>query len=372
MIGHSAGGRAITAYEMGDPASPIKAVLLGQMHGDEHAGVTVANALLTGGRAITGIDLWVIPTMNPDGNAANTRANARGVDLNRNWPDYWVRDQTRCYTGPDPLIRAGGCDSGSAPLSEPETRAMYAFLKKLKPRYLVSLHQPLNAVDSAGGDARNHAFRDRVARGLGLPVKPLVCWSFCHGSMTGWLADHTATIAVTAEFPAAVSATRLRSAGAGIVTAMGGRFVTARSRDPVLKVAHATSPAPGVASLDGYAYDLDARSTALTVTVVEGGARIASAKTSVTSAAVNRAARLAGRHGYRFTFAAKPGRHRYCLIARNVGAGVADTKVCRTVTVAAATVAAPVATAPGVAASTQVGRPAAAAPAASAPVSASP
>lgn len=36
-----------------------------------------------------GIDLWVLDDLNPDGAAADTRQNAHGVDLNRNFPYGW-------------------------------------------------------------------------------------------------------------------------------------------------------------------------------------------------------------------------------------------------------------------------------------------
>src|SRR3954454_14805917 len=100
------------------------------MHGDEHAGVVVADSLIRGAASVQGVDLWVVPTMNPDGDALHTRGNARHVDLNRNWPDHWRHLTGKYY-------------SGRRPMSEPETRAMYRFLRTVRPHYVVVLHQPL-------------------------------------------------------------------------------------------------------------------------------------------------------------------------------------------------------------------------------------
>ena len=224
VLGHSVDGRKIMAYHLGNPHARTRAVVLGQMHGDEHAGVRIAKAFLRG-KPVAGINLWVVPTMNPDGNAANTRANAHGVDLNRNWPHKWVRDRTRCYTGTDPLSRASGCNSGRRPLSEPESRAMYKFLRAFRPTLMVSIHQPLDGVDTTDGGHRDPAFRNRLSRGLHLPAKPLRCFSTCHGNLTGWVTQHQSGAAITVEFGFHPTRNALRhTAPRAILAAFGGRY----------------------------------------------------------------------------------------------------------------------------------------------------
>lgn len=87
-IGHSVRGRPIRAWRLGEPGKrPM--VLISTMHGNEPHTRRILETLRDG-RAIRGVDLWVIPTYNPDGLARHTRRNARGVDLNRNFPYKWA------------------------------------------------------------------------------------------------------------------------------------------------------------------------------------------------------------------------------------------------------------------------------------------
>ncbi len=222
ILGYSVARRPILAYELGDPSSTFKAVVLGNMHGTETAGLTVTASLLTHA-PIHGVDLWVVPTMNPDGVAGHTRGNAHGVDLNRNWPNAWI---------PIPPTADGNSKySGPRAVSEPETRALYTFLLQLRPARLVSMHQPLVGVDTTDGGARDPAFRRALATGLGLPEKPLTCNSACHGSLTGWMTNHQAGAGITVEFSAAPTA--------GYLSGQAARGVLA-----AIMVGHATKPPP--------------------------------------------------------------------------------------------------------------------------------
>lgn len=320
LLGHSVNGRPIIAYELGNPYSHKKALILGEMHGDEPAGVTVVRSIMHETSAVTGMDLWVVPTMNPDGFARHTRQNAHHVDLNRNWPDRWRPLTGTYYSGPHPL-------------SEPETRAMYHFLNWLRPHYLISLHQPLHGVDTTDGGATHPALRHRLSQNLGLPEKAFRCWSVCHGSMTGWFTRHIPGAAITIEFGWTPATGYLTGrARRGIITAMGGGFAGLATRNPIGRVDHARGTGSRV-RIDGWALDPDIRSTALSVALFDGKRQITRHRTTVLRPDINKRYATSGRHGFRWTFAATNGRHRYCVVYRNVGAGSGNTKTCRTLTV---------------------------------------
>ena len=119
VIGTSVGGRPIRAWRLGEPGRR-RVVLISTMHGNEPHTRQILTSLRDG-RPIRGIDLWVIPTYNPDGLARHSRRNAHGVDLNRNYPHDWVDLD-------------GNYESGPRPASEPETRAVMRFLSRIDPQ----------------------------------------------------------------------------------------------------------------------------------------------------------------------------------------------------------------------------------------------
>jgi protein MpaA len=181
-IGHSVKGRPIRAWRLGEPGKR-RIVLVSTMHGNEPHTRGILESLRDG-RAIRGVDLWVIPTYNPDGLARGSRRNARGVDLNRNFPHRWADLD-------------GSHESGRHPASEPETRAVMAFLEEIDPLRVVSFHQPLNGVDT---DAKDPRFARRLARALRLPRVSLDCGGLCHGTMTMWFDHHFRGSALTVEY----------------------------------------------------------------------------------------------------------------------------------------------------------------------------
>jgi predicted deacylase len=184
VIGHSVRGRPIRAWHLGQRGKP-KVLLISTMHGNEGATRHILESLRDGAR-IRGVNLWVVPTYNPDGLARHTRKNAHGVDLNRNFPYSWRNLD-------------GSYESGPHAASEPETRAMMRFLRKIRPRRILSFHQPLHAVDT---DTKDKRFARRVAGRLNLPSHALTCGGVCHGTMTGWYNHRFRGAALTVEYGA--------------------------------------------------------------------------------------------------------------------------------------------------------------------------
>jgi murein endopeptidase len=136
-IGRSVRGKAITAVRAGDTTSPTRALVVGCIHGNECAGTAVTRILA---RSSPGVDLWVVSQLNPDGFALGRRQNARGVDLNRNFPSEW-RAGGRPWDGEYP---------GPRPLSEPETRAIVGLIRRIKPAVTIWFHQPQTLVRAWG------------------------------------------------------------------------------------------------------------------------------------------------------------------------------------------------------------------------------
>ena len=165
VIGRSVRGRPITAWQVGDPAAPIRVLVVGSVHGTEPGGIAVARALRAAQPPV-GVQLWVLDDLDPDGHAAGTRGNARGVDLNRNFPFRWSP-------------RAVEWNPGRRRLSEPESRAAWALIQRVRPQVSVWFHQAAHQVDLSGGDP---AVQWRYGHRVGLPVSRMRRYP---GSATG-------------------------------------------------------------------------------------------------------------------------------------------------------------------------------------------
>jgi murein peptide amidase A len=169
VIGHTTRGRAIRAIGIGDPSSNHTALVVGIIHGNETAGRKIVRALRVR-RPPYDLNMWIIPDLNPDGSAAGTRQNGRGVDLNRNFRRKWRRIGERWDT----------YYSGPRPFSEPESRAARRFILDIRPDVTIWYHQAMRLVDRTGPGRR---IRRRYARMVRLPlisIRPLP------GTATRW------------------------------------------------------------------------------------------------------------------------------------------------------------------------------------------
>lgn len=183
VFGRSVQGRPLVAWSFGSAGARRKVLVAGCIHGNECAGLAITSALRH--RPVPrGVQLWVVPEMNPDGTAADTRQNADRVDLNRNFPYRWERTTDPAYY------------SGTHPTSEPETRAAMSLVQRLRPAVTIWYHQHMNLVAMAGGD-RGVARRYAQIAGL----RP-TCLTFLSGVETGW-SNHTfpSTTSFVVELP---------------------------------------------------------------------------------------------------------------------------------------------------------------------------
>ena len=181
LLGRSWQGRPIEAVEVGN-RSGTRVLVVGCIHGNETAGIGIARALER--LSPRDLDLWIVPDLNPDGVAADTRQNGHGVDLNRNFPWRWR-----------PM--GGVYDSGPRPLSEREARIAHALIVRLHPRLTVWFHQHLDMVWASGGDRRSEKTFARVS---GLPYHPMPQLA---GSAISWQNNTLhGTTAFAAELPA--------------------------------------------------------------------------------------------------------------------------------------------------------------------------
>jgi hypothetical protein len=193
-IGASWEGRPIVAAKVGTAAAtPDRAnvLFLGAHHAREWISAEMALRLLEtftnnppGAGLVARRDIWVIPVVNPDGYRfsfdstrlwrKNRRLNGDGtfgVDLNRNYPGFWGRDDLGSNPGP-----ATETYRGPAPASEPEVQAVIAFHERHPPAVAVSYHSFSNLVLYPYGHASGALPPDaaRFAAAAGTPLDPAV------------------------------------------------------------------------------------------------------------------------------------------------------------------------------------------------------
>ena len=185
QIGTSAQGRPIMAMRFGD--GPRTVLVVGQTHGDEEGGLRVLLRART--LAVpSGVTLWVVPTMNPDGLLLDTRFLANGADPNRRAP------------------------------SQPEQQAVYDFALATEPSLTVWYHQNYGWVGGSGASF-TPAMQYQALTGLGTLNRSGDC---AKGFMWCPIDDALGSSSILVELPDVVTPTDVRVHAAALLAVASG------------------------------------------------------------------------------------------------------------------------------------------------------
>lgn len=183
--GRSVEDRPIRAHLLGEATGPTL-LLLGAIHGDEPGSDVLVRGFEDWLRAhpieCKGLRIVVCSPLNPDGLLRGTRQNARGIDLNRNFPAKNFRASAR---------------RGRQPLSQPESRFVARLLETYQPDLVLTVHQPRRSVnwdgpaeDLARAMARHNGYRPEATVGYPTP-----------GSLGSWVGIDQQIPIITLELP---------------------------------------------------------------------------------------------------------------------------------------------------------------------------
>jgi len=190
--GRSTQGRPLEVWL---PGEPPEVLVFAGIHGEEpETTVALSSALRSLGPGR--LRAAVVLAANPDGLARGTRGNARGVELNRNFPtsDWTPAMALHRFTRGEPQDVA--LSPGPAPASEPESEALMELARRLAPRLVVALHSPLACVI----DPRRSEPARWLSQRTGLPMR-MDAGSPTPGTFDGWAREETEAMAVTLELP---------------------------------------------------------------------------------------------------------------------------------------------------------------------------
>ena len=192
ILGYSIENRPIYLIEMGNGKEIT--LILGVIHGDEPQGKYIIEKLRDYLKLkpdiLKGKKVLLIPVANPDGLIRKTRTNARGVDLNRNFPtkDWGTIKQKRYNPGKkDP---------------EPETKIIIKVIERYKPHKVISIHSYYRYCNNYDGPAEELA--KVMSKYNKYPVKSYIGYP-TPGSLGTYLGKERNIPIVTLELPNNIS-----------------------------------------------------------------------------------------------------------------------------------------------------------------------
>jgi hypothetical protein len=193
-IGKSVEGRPLEVYRFG--RGEVERMIVAGIHGGgEYNTVVLGEQLMAYIRRNPeiipeNVTLYFLHALNPDGVARSLsylgRANARGVDLNRNWPDGWQKDWDRTHCWNTTYVTGG-----KKPASEPETEALMNFVKAHHFSGLINYHSAALGVFPGGvpptDDSKQLA--QAIADISTYSYPPIDIGCIYTGGMVDWTAD---------------------------------------------------------------------------------------------------------------------------------------------------------------------------------------
>jgi protein MpaA len=190
--------------EVWRPSGPCEVLVFAGIHGDEPESTAVLSWAL---RHLPGPSphTAVVLAANPDGLARGTRANAHGVDLNRNFPATNWQPHGVAYRVLSDEPRDIALATGERAGSEPETQALIALIEALRPsRAVVAVHAPLACVEDPAASELGRWLAERS----GLPLVSDIGYA-TPGSFGSWAAEQ-GWHEITYELPVAAGEEQLR------------------------------------------------------------------------------------------------------------------------------------------------------------------
>ena len=187
-IGRSVENRPIEMTVFG--CGRVALLIFACIHGDEIGAKAVADGLINELRRRhyeLPVRILVIAESNPDGVARRSRRNARGVDLNRNFPaSNW-----------EPALHR---EHGAAPASEPETRALVRLIERERPAAIVTIHSITGGRECNNFDGPAEPLARLLARHNGYRVTGSIGYP-TPGSFGTWAGHELGIPVVTLELP---------------------------------------------------------------------------------------------------------------------------------------------------------------------------
>jgi predicted deacylase len=191
VIGTSVVGRPLTVFQFGRGAREVM-IAAGIHGGYEWNTIALADALIgllrrEPERVPSDTTLFILRALNPDGEARSHsyagRANENGVDLNRNWPVNWHPDWNR-----DSCWAYLPITGGPHPASEPEVRAVMAFVLDHDLEALISYHSAALGIFPGGEppDLASQRLAEAIAAVSGYRYPPLDYGCEYTGGFVDW------------------------------------------------------------------------------------------------------------------------------------------------------------------------------------------